>query len=297
MPSSDANRTGTRLPRYTGERPLEARTQGIDQSALHIAKLALLAKQRRRRKSVEKTTEATEDEVEHKTKAEQDAGAGTSETHDNMASSSWEPQHQVFGDVPKVRLPLRSMYDGTGDWPKKVATGGTQYSWSGTGFPHDKFLVVGSYEDDTHIDTTEVSVMELAKDIANVRQGSAENIVDGPVYRYEGNSRIIESFSAHTRTVCRIKFEDVDALADGSPYSASNVSKSVEQKISNAVGDQPELKIEQWVTAHVLLSMAGQIGGGPTTTGGKLVVWLNSSFTSTRASVTKSGDRWRSPRK
>lgn len=72
---------------------------------------------------------------------------------------------------------------------------------------------------------------------------------------------MIESFSVHGRTVCRIKFEDVDAFAPGSPYSAAKVSKLVERRITNSIGEQPDLRMEQWVTANVLLSMAGQIEG------------------------------------
>lgn len=153
------------------------------------------------------------------------------------------------------------MYDGTGAWPKRVSTGGIKYSWSGIGFPHDKSLVVGKYEEDSTIDTTEAAVMELANDIADIQKKSPGDIADGTVERQEEDNRIIESFSVHGRTVCRIKFEDVDAFAFGSPYSASRVSKLVERKITEAIGEQPELKVEQLVTAHVLLFTAGQIEG------------------------------------
>ena len=136
-----------------------------------------------------------------------------------------------------------------------------QYSWSGIGFPHDESLVVGRYEEDTQIDHTEASIMELAKDIADIRTKFPEEIADGTVVRQEENNRVIKTFSVHGRTVCRIKFDDVDAMAAGSPYSASKTSKLVEQRITKSIGGQPELKVEQWVTAHILLSMAGQISG------------------------------------
>lgn len=181
--------------------------------------------------------------------------------HEHTEGNPFGPQYQVFGDVPNVRLPLKSMYDGTGDWPKRVSAGGTQYSWSGIGFPHDKSLVVGRYEEDTKIDTSEASIMELAKDVADIQKKAPEEIADGLVDRQVEDNRVIELFSVHGWSVCRIKFEDVDTLAAGSSYSASKVSKLIERKISKAIGDQLDLRVEHWVTAHVLLSMAGQIEG------------------------------------
>lgn len=160
----------------------------------------------------------------------------TSNMHESTAGSHFESQHQVFGDVPDVRLPLKSMYDGTGDWPKRVPAGGTQYSWSGIGFHHDKSLVIGKYEEDTKIDTSEASIIDVAKDIADIQKKAPEEIADGSVERQVQDNRVIEQFSVHGRTVCRIKFGDVDAFAAGSPYSASKVSKLIERKISKAMG-------------------------------------------------------------
>lgn len=34
---------------------------------------------------------------------------------------------------PQVRLPLRSMYGGTGEWPKETGHGDKKYPWSNTG--------------------------------------------------------------------------------------------------------------------------------------------------------------------
>lgn len=273
--------TGARPPRYAGERPLPDRTQNNDESALHIAELALKVKEKRRSKSFGKKSQGeTEDVAGHEgeqdvecriessqqmpsVQVEPQAGPEdcTQETYDHAAGYPLESQHQVFGDIPDVRLPLKSMYDGTGDWPKRVPAGGTQYSWSGIGFPNDEHLVVGRYEEDTQIDRQEAAVMDLGKDISDITKKAPKEIADGPVELQMGNNRVIEFYSVHERTVCRIKFEDVDALTAGSPYSASKVSKQVERSITEAIGDQPELKVEQWVTAHVLLSMAGQIEG------------------------------------
>ncbi|ROV88738.1 hypothetical protein VMCG_10062 [Cytospora schulzeri] len=242
--------------------------------------MAVQAKEKRRKKPVGNIMDGPEVEAGKKGDKEMENNVETDEqmpsaqfetrsvaegpipnTDDITAGSPFESQHQVFGDIPDVRLPLKSMYDGTGDWPQRVPAGGTQYSWSGIGFPNDKSLVVGKYEEDTKVDTTEASIMELARDIADIKRKAPMEISDGPVERREMDNRVIELFSVHGRTVCRIKLEDVDALAAGSPYSASRVSRLVEQEITKAIGDQPELRVEQWVTAHVLLSMAGQIEG------------------------------------
>lgn len=197
---SDTIQYSTRLPRYAGEKPLPDRTQANDQAALHIAELALKMKERRRRKSAGKNVGGSEDKAVHDDeedlKRNTDASLHMSsiqvepqdnhetlyqETSDHAAEHTSDRHHQVFGDVPEVRLPLKSMYDGTGDWPKRVPAGGIQYSWSGIGFPKDKTLVVGRYEEDTIIDHTEASFMEFSSDIADIHKKAAEEIADGIV--------------------------------------------------------------------------------------------------------------------
>ena len=143
-PLPEPTRTGTRPPRYAGEKPLPDRTQQNDESALRIAELALNAKEKRRQKSGGNRLGGTENdpghECEQKLEHNIEFGQQTSsvqverhkavpgscaqETREHAAGSSLESQHQVFGDVPHVRLPLKSMYDGTGDWPKRVPAGG-----------------------------------------------------------------------------------------------------------------------------------------------------------------------------
>ncbi|KKY34505.1 hypothetical protein UCDDA912_g05508 [Diaporthe ampelina] len=117
------------------------------------------------------------------------------------------------------------------------------------------------FEEDTVIDNDELHIMELATDIRNIRFKTPAEIADGAVESIQEDNRTVETFKVHERTVCRVKFSDVNAFGNGSPYSSSQVSKSLEQKINEDLGAQPDIQVERWVTAHVLLSTAGQIGG------------------------------------
>lgn len=173
----------------------------------------------------------------------------------------WPEVPIAYGDFPKLRLPLKSMYDGSGQWPKKAGHGGKKYSWSNIGFPRDESLLVPDFEDNTIIDTAEQVITEMATDVSNIRFKDPKDIADGAVECLQEDNRTIETFKVHGRTVCRVKFNDVNAFGPGSPYSLSKVSKSIERTIDEFFGAQPDLEIERWVTAHVLLSTAGQIGG------------------------------------
>jgi hypothetical protein len=266
------------------------RTIRNDEAALKMAKLALDAKDRLRDKR--QGTSRTEqeqckdsavgghEEVQHrKAEAEQQdahidaTGAGTNiqegaqqdPSHPSQESAdspvSWPDQPFVDADYEGLRLPLKSMYDGSGEWPKRVGHGGKQCSWSNIGFPRDRSLVVPDFEEDTHIDEDQPYIVDLAADVSNIRSKAAEEIADGAVDTIQEDNRTIETFKVHGRSVCRVRFSDVDAFGDGSPYSLSKVSKLLERKIDEEFGTQPETQIERWVTAHVLLSMAGQIGG------------------------------------
>lgn len=253
-----------------------------------MAKLALQAKDRlKKKRQSKKTGEDGDTQKQGKTKqgnAEEgqqephvDDGAAVAGEHsstdppqeasqsseDNIGSPiPWPEQPFAYGDIPDLRLPLKSMYDGTGQWPKRTRHGGKKYSWSSVGFPRDGTLVVPVFEEDTIIDKDELHIMELATDISDIRFKPPKEIAEeGAVKCIQEDNRTIETFKVHEHTVCRVKFSDVDALGKGSPYSLSQVSKSLEQKIDEDLGAQPDIQAERWVTAHVLLSMGGQIGG------------------------------------
>ncbi|KAK7728718.1 hypothetical protein SLS63_006579 [Diaporthe eres] len=284
QPSPQATANRQQIPRYPGEKPMPPRTPSNDEAALTMAKLALQAleklRERRRSKTTSKggdaqkqgpqqgnTEEDKKDTVDDGTVAgdpdRADARHEASQPKDEDTDSSipWPDVPFAYGDIPDLRLPLKSMYDGSGEWPKRTNHGGEKYSWSNIGYPFDQSLVVPDFEEDTHIETEERSVMELASDIGNIRSKAPEDIADGPVQRLEEDGRTIETFEVHGRTVCRVKLSDVNAFGNGSPYSLSKVSKSLERKINKEFGAQPDLQVERWVMAQVLLSMAGQIGG------------------------------------
>lgn len=252
-----------------------------------MAKLALQAKERLKEKRQSKKAggdggtekqEAQPDNVEtdaQAKEAEVEAGmiSGTQIPADTQHEDSHSGQESIdspipwpempfaYGSFPELRLPLKSMYDGSGQWPKRAGHGGKKYSWSNIGFPRDDSLVVPDFEENTHIDTAEQVITDMATDVSSIRFKDPKEIADGAVECLQEDNRTIETFKVHGRSVCRVKFSDVNAFGPGSPYSLSKVSKSIERKIDEDFGAPPDLQIERWVTAHVLLAMAGQIGG------------------------------------
>lgn len=263
------------------------RTPTNDEEALKMAKLALQAKDRLKEKRMVKKTgddgaqkeEAQPENIAMKAQAKDpqiDTGtaggaeAGAHSQNEDPKSGQegtdsppipWPEVPFAYGDIPDLRLPLKSMYDGSGRWPKRTGHGGKKYSWSNIGFPKDGSSIVPDFEKDTHVDTTEAHIMELAADVSSIRLKDPKEIADGAVESIWEDNRTIDTFKVHGRTVCRVKFSDVDSFGKGSPYSLSKVSKSIERNIDANFGPAPDLETERWVTAHVLLSMAGQIGG------------------------------------
>jgi hypothetical protein len=150
----------------------------------------------------------------------------------------------IFGPKPDVMIPLRSMFAGSGPWPKrKDPSNALQQSWSNIGFPDDISLVVNNFEDDTHIERHDPAILELSLDIANIKAKAAIDIADGGVKRHVEDGRIIETFEVHGRAVSKIKFEDCNVLGEG--YDKCRTSKRVEKKIDTDMGTPPALEIEQ----------------------------------------------------
>ncbi|KAI1078825.1 hypothetical protein F5B20DRAFT_571361 [Whalleya microplaca] len=185
----------------------------------------------------------------------------TTEAH--KPTEEVEQQH-LWPPNPHVMLPLKSMYDGTGMWPRNgdPVKGARQYSWSNIGFPERDDLLLRDYEEYTYIDKQKSAIIELAQDIVNIQKKSAKDIADaGAVELHEEHGRTIETFRIHNRSVSKVKFQDCDVFGGGAPYSKCNISRIVEEEIDKAVGSSPDLAIEQIVAARMLLSRAGQIGG------------------------------------
>lgn len=162
---------------------------------------------------------------------------------------------------PELTLPLRSMYDGTGAWPKQnLPRGAEQLSWANIGFPNDESLVVEDIEDSTYIDGEKPSIIQLSQDILDIKtQDSVKIAEDGKVKTGTSNNRTIETFKLHGRTVCKVKFSD--CKVSNPPYSNCKTSKEIEGTITEAIGKQPSVSVVQSVASHIILARAGQIGG------------------------------------
>lgn len=280
-----------RPPRYTTEQALPDRTMENDRAAIHLAILAFKvvtnrrkkAEQSRKRAKTNVTIEGRPDFTgsQDNPLLEQASGrdyedkmptpggpGGASSSASSEATKNIEQRANVppipYGAVPAVRLPLKSMFDGTGAWPKRdyAQPGATQYSWSNIGFPDNDSLIVKDFEQDTHIENSEPSVLALAQDIVNIKTKIAKDIADGRAVKTSiRHQRTIETFKLHGRTVAKVKFADADISRKGLAYSSLETSKALEKEISSKLGDQPSLEVEHLVAAHVLLRRAGDIGG------------------------------------
>ncbi|KAI1085231.1 hypothetical protein F5B20DRAFT_589995 [Whalleya microplaca] len=251
-------------PRYTTENITLERSPEKDQKAIDIATFAYKALAKCRRKARETRSHGND---------------GTTDNHAALLPVREEDQQAqeslhggAYGNHDGSSLSIKSMYDGTGKWPKKVkqgkqkkgpVSGSTQHSFTNIGFPDDRSLVVGDFEDNTHIDTQEPSVVQLAQDIINIKTKPAPEIADsGSFQEFTEYGRKIETFKLNGRAVTKATFDDADVYGKiGKPYNDLPTSKSFEREISNNMGDKPSLGVEQWVTSQVLLCLAGQIGG------------------------------------
>ncbi|RYP13953.1 hypothetical protein DL767_010475 [Monosporascus sp. MG133] len=269
-----------RPPRHPAERPMQKRTAENDTKALKIVTLALEATLKKRTKSADKrhgsdSSNARDSDAQESTRREQHVQDGihtTPQTEIPEASRGEAAvveqeeavRRPIFGPMSEFMAPLTSMFEGTGEWPKKKdpVAGAYHYSWSNIGYPCDESLVVNDFEKDTHIDVDSPRVARLSRDIVDIKTRSPREIADDGVVDCQcRHNRVIEAFTLHGRTVAKVKMEDADVFGPGSPYSRGGVSKELERKLDEEVGTQPALEIEQWVAAYLLLAKAGQIGG------------------------------------
>lgn len=266
-----------RPPRYTGEEPLEERTEANDQRALKLAVKALSILRFQRAKTDSKckgeTENAEEDPIglhpsskknETSTKAEPTLyGTDVDAEPEEDLSSDEYSRPIIYGPRPDVMLQMKSMYDGTGEWPKRKK-GWEQRSWSNIGSPMSKDLVIKDFESDTSIDRTMPTVATLAQTVDEIRTRTAEEIADGgKVEKSTLHNRTVEDFTVNGWTATKVKFSDVDVFANhtGQTYRKCQTAVRFEEKVNKAIGKEPELIIEQWAASHVLLSNGGDIGG------------------------------------
>ncbi|KAI0004347.1 hypothetical protein F4779DRAFT_74933 [Xylariaceae sp. FL0662B] len=276
-----------RPPLYSPKEPMSDRTPEKDKQALQMAVGAYKSLVEKRQKCQKYKDALQKDHLEAEvtaseypsqrvaTKQAEKHGTDTSQSLREKADQlttilqTFQPTEEVnqqhaWAPKPDMILPLNSMYDGTGKWPKKndPVKGARQYSWSNIGFPENDDLVLEDYEEYTHIDKENSAIIELAQDIVNIQKKPAREIADeGAVKFEEEHGRVIETFRVHDRTVSKIKFKDCDVFNGGAPYSKCKMSRAVKEEIDKAMGSSPDVAIEQRVAAHILLSRAGQIGG------------------------------------
>ncbi|RYP60694.1 hypothetical protein DL769_007998 [Monosporascus sp. CRB-8-3] len=269
-----------RPPRHPAERPMQKRTAENDAKALKIVALALEATAKKRTKLADKrrgidSSNTRDSDAQESTRQErqvQDDIHITQRTEIPEVSCGEAVvmereeavRRPIFGPMSEFMLPLASMFEGTGEWPKRKdpVTGACHYSWSNIGYPCDESLVVSEFEEDTHIDVDSPWVARLSRDIVDIKTRSSREIADDGVVDCQcRHNRVIETFTLHGHTVAKVKMEDADVFGPGSPYSRCRVSKELERKLDEEVGTQPALEVEQWVAAHLLLAQAGQIGG------------------------------------
>ncbi|RYP05203.1 hypothetical protein DL764_003983 [Monosporascus ibericus] len=267
-----------RPPRHPAERPMQERTAENDTKALKIVGLALEATVKKRTKSADKrrdtdSSKARDCDAEESTRREQhvqDDIHTTSRTEIPdvpCGEAAAMERRPIFGPMSEFMLPLPSMFEGTGEWPKKKdpVTGAYHYSWSYIGYPCDESLVAIDFEEDTHIDVDLPRMARLSRDIMDIKTRSSREIADDGVGDCHcRHNQVIETFTLHGRTVAKVNMEDADVFGPGSPYSRGGVSKELERKLDEEVGTQPTLEIEQWVAAHLLLAKAGQVRAGRT---------------------------------
>jgi hypothetical protein len=194
--------------------------------------------------------------------------------------------------LPLVNLPLKELFDDTGAWQKKMEeeNGAKRFPWSGFGFPEDETLKVRDFENKTYNDAKTQSVLELAQDLHDIRTKPATEIADSKiVVTSSSNNRTIHTFKLNGRTVTKVEFSDAN-IKKGQ-YNTTKTAKEFEKKVDKIFEDpavkefeetvdksmskrdlnkllasikkvaisQPDLDIERYVTAHILLRAAGKV--------------------------------------
>ncbi|KUJ12813.1 uncharacterized protein LY89DRAFT_755905 [Mollisia scopiformis] len=161
-------------------------------------------------------------------------------------------------------LALDRIYDES-RWtlPEDHEPGAKKEPKSGVRFPLDEALVLDSIEDQTHINMDDADIRQLVADLQDIKSKSASDITDvnSLSLKYEyGDKRSIEKFILHGRTIARVKFEDAEVGEKN--YKQVMRGKKLEKDIDRGTNgkQQADLKIENYVTAHILLCLGGEVG-------------------------------------
>lgn len=285
-----ATTQGPRPPRYPTEGFLPERTDENDKAALKLAQLAcdLLLKGHtgpEKRRNPWKPNTGDDEYAMFDDQGARDqyclsssegsassfyTGLGQSSTNRRgkrkriYREKTQSPRTHRFQPSPEVRLPLRSMYDGTGAWPKcDLHTGAEQPSWANIGFPRDESLVIEDFTGGpAYVDTRRTHIHQISQSLGEIKTQDAKSIADDGIVDTEvKNNRTIEKFQMYDGSwkVCKVTFSD--CKVSQSSYSTCMTSREIEKQITREIGKQPPLGTVQWVAAHVILAQAGQLGG------------------------------------
>lgn len=280
---------GLRPPRYPTEGPLPERTAQNDEAALNLAQLASGSivkahtgpeKRRKPRKlnagydeyAMFDDQRARSQEWMSSSESSSSSsctGSGESSTKGNgkrkrtYDEETPSPQSGPLHPSPELRLRLKSMYDGTGSWPKEdLHSGAEQLSWANIGYPHDESLVVEDFEPLSYLNPERVHIKQVSRDIYAIKSQPATKLAYGGVVDTAvKHNRTIENFRMWHGylEVCKVTFSD--CKVSQSSYSTCMTSREIEKQITEEIGTQPSLATVQWVAAHVILAQAGQLGG------------------------------------
>jgi len=163
-----------------------------------------------------------------------------------------------LGITPALNLQPRC--DDKVDWKmpgEAFAAGARRWNWGGVGFPEATSIVLDDFEEKIHVNTYDVSIEELAQDILAIKEKAPGLIADAGVRTEESFGRKIERFHVNKRSVVKITIDDADVLKGA--YSKLRIAKDFESRVDGGFMPQPELEIEQYMAAEIVLRMGGAV--------------------------------------
>jgi hypothetical protein len=159
--------------------------------------------------------------------------------------------------IPLVSLPLQLQYDEKLKWKKGSKSEGKNWAWSGVGFPDDASIIIEPFEEKTYINNQDPEVIQLAQDILDIKIKPSSSIADSDFKSETALHRTIETFKLHNRVVVKATFDEASVGEGG--YSNLSTCKAFEVEVNKGVGLQPDVRLEQYVAAHILLCTGGGV--------------------------------------
>jgi hypothetical protein len=134
---------------------------------------------------------------------------------------------------------------------------GKNWAWSGVGFPDDPSIIIEPFEEKTYINNQDPAVIQLAQDILDIKSKPSSSIADSDFKSETALHRTIETFNLHNRAVVKAIFDEA-SVGDGG-YSNLSTCKVFEAEVNKGVGLQPDVRLEQYIAAHILLCTGGSV--------------------------------------